>query len=254
MGVRGRGGPIHAGYASSSRTAMLQQMRGKIKNENKKKSKSFLELSWADDRSDFTSYTPISLPYVVREEADEEGHRANRTGPKSKRPSVKHVDEANRNAASLFDPPDEETEDLGRVWFLLQFPKALPALDSEAMQQAETEKYEGMKGKQEKQNSPKSPPSALPYQRSSLNSLPEGKMGKVVIHKSGKVRMRVGSHVFDVNQGSDCDFAQEAGCLLPDNNEFVFLGRCSRRMIVVPDVSELIEKAEKEMKGQRAGE
>ncbi|CDI75413.1 hypothetical protein, conserved [Eimeria praecox] len=41
---------------------------------------------------------------------------------------------------------------------------------------------------------------------------------------------------YDVVVGTEGSFAQEVGCLLSDTNEFIFLGRCLRKLIVTADV------------------
>lgn len=84
------------------------------------------------------------------------------------------------------------------------------------------------------------------YQPSRIAGLPEGKLGKIVIRKSGKVELLIGDHTFDINQGSNCNFAQEIGAYLPGNSEFFFLGRCLKKMIVTPNVEKLVTAATSE--------
>lgn len=36
---------------------------------------------------------------------------------------------------------------------------------------------------------------------------------------------------------------QEVGCLVEDTSEFVFLGRCSKRMVVAPDIRRCLRSA-----------
>ncbi|CDJ49469.1 hypothetical protein, conserved [Eimeria brunetti] len=45
---------------------------------------------------------------------------------------------------------------------------------------------------------------------------------------------------YDVRVGTEASFAQEVGCLLPDTNEFIFLGRCFRKLIVTADVQRAV--------------
>eukprot|EP00070_Physeter_catodon_P027926 XP_028334820.1 uncharacterized protein LOC114484230 [Physeter catodon] len=45
-----------------------------------------------------------------------------------------------------------------------------------------------------------------------------------------------GAISFEVNVGSECTFAQDVGCFFRDTSEFVFLGRCNKRLVVAPDI------------------
>jgi hypothetical protein len=41
-----------------------------------------------------------------------------------------------------------------------------------------------------------------------FEDLPEGFLGTLCFHQSGRVRLVIGNHQFDVNQGSECHFFQ----------------------------------------------
>lgn len=78
------------------------------------------------------------------------------------------------------------------------------------------------------------------YTPSTFSGLPEGRFGTIKIRQSGKCEFLIGDHVFDVNTGSECNFAQDVGSYVAGNSEFFFLGRCLRRMTVTPNVTRLI--------------
>lgn len=178
---------------------------------------------------------------------------------KSQRPTVMSVDESNRSVAELFEEGEGDGDESGAgvgQWILLQFPSQLPAMDKEKMSEAreklefdllgeKEQKIELEKKRKEaarKQFSAASlsgglmNPMAVKYRHSSLPELPEGRLGKLIFRKSGKVQLRLGKHVFDVNQGSECNFAQEVACYVDGNSEFFNLGRCFQRAVITPSV------------------
>eukprot|EP01054_Gregarina_sp_Poly1_P000267 Gregarina_sp_Poly_1__266@NODE_1064_length_5198_cov_154_646658_g739_i0_p3_GENE_NODE_1064_length_5198_cov_154_646658_g739_i0NODE_1064_length_5198_cov_154_646658_g739_i0_p3_ORF_typecomplete_len397_score64_58RNA_pol_Rpc4/PF05132_14/7e03RNA_pol_Rpc4/PF05132_14/5_2e02RNA_pol_Rpc4/PF05132_14/3_4e25STAS_2/PF13466_6/0_46_NODE_1064_length_5198_cov_154_646658_g739_i015742764 len=250
-----------------NKMAQYENMRNKKRNG--KKSREILELSWppADKGDDISLYTPISLPYVIRDTADDveisnsskatDGHTGAKR--KSQRPSIKNVDEANRNASKLFDNDDSQEDDMNN-WCLVQLPSLLPSLNKEAMEKQKEEAEEALMTTEEINEKRKHIPTDRKsttgthsggFQNRSLegkyipsvfSGLPEGKLGTIQIRQSGKAQFVMGDHVFDVNAGSDCNFAQDVGCFIDGSSEFFFLGRCLKKMTITPDVQRIIEK------------
>lgn len=79
-----------------------------------------------------------------------------------------------------------------------------------------------------------------PYKLTNINTLPNGKFAKLIIYKNKKVKMKIGDIMFDVNEGSTCSFAQDVGCYIKENSEFIFLGNCDKKLIVTPNVEHII--------------
>lgn len=50
------------------------------------------------------------------------------------------------------------------------------------------------------------------YSGTRFEELPEGRLGSLRIHRSGRVVFVMGDHRFEVNQGSDCNFSQVRQC------------------------------------------
>uniref|UniRef100_A0ACD5X4X3 Uncharacterized protein n=1 Tax=Avena sativa TaxID=4498 RepID=A0ACD5X4X3_AVESA len=80
--------------------------------------------------------------------------------------------------------------------FLVQFPSSLPLprqveADMDTSEDVETERTK----------------SKELIRGCKLKDLPGGLMGKVLVYKSGKVKMRLGEALFDVSAGLDCAFA-----------------------------------------------
>jgi len=82
-------------------------------------------------------------------------------------------------------------------------------------------------------------------QNFSFNNVSEGCIGKLVIHKSGRVRMLLGNTSLHVEMGTPCGFLQDlvAIHLEEDRKEMICLGHIDHRIICVPDYEELIGSA-----------
>lgn len=175
-------------------------------------------------------YAPISVPYYASVSAEDSEAAADKEGggapPAKSRPSLKLVDEQNANAAKelFLDDAGELLED---QVFLLQMPAILPSL----LDPEEEVKRDDVGGQTSGPGS-------------NISRLPDGRLGKLRIHKSGKVVMDIGGLPFCVNQGSDTFFSQDLACVCPLANEMISLGRISKRMVVSPDVDAMLEMAE----------
>ncbi|ORX46619.1 hypothetical protein BCR36DRAFT_356649 [Piromyces finnis] len=73
------------------------------------------------------------------------------------------------------------------------------------------------------------------------NDAPEGKIGKLVIYKSGKMKIKFGDILFDVNPGTDCNFYQNAFSFNTENQEGYILGDIRKRYICTPDIESLLK-------------
>ncbi|KQK14119.1 uncharacterized protein LOC100824963 isoform X2 [Brachypodium distachyon] len=74
-----------------------------------------------------------------------------------------------------------------------------------------------------------------------LKDLPDGLMGKVLVYKSGKVKMRLGGALFDVSAGINCAFPQEAVVINTNKKRCCSLGEVSKRAVVTPDIDYLLD-------------
>uniref|UniRef100_A0A0D9W4B8 RNA polymerase III subunit C4 n=1 Tax=Leersia perrieri TaxID=77586 RepID=A0A0D9W4B8_9ORYZ len=80
---------------------------------------------------------------------------------------------------------------------------------------------------------------------SKLTELPGGFMGKILVYKSGKVKMKIGDTLFDVSPGSNCMFVQEVAAINTREKHCCTLGEISKRAIVTPDVEHLLDSLDK---------
>mmetsp|Transcript_23673 Transcript_23673/g.55223 ORF Transcript_23673/g.55223 Transcript_23673/m.55223 type:complete len:318 (-) Transcript_23673:132-1085(-) len=173
------------------------------------------------------SYAPISVPYYdVKQQEDAVASGGNAaavdTQPDKQRsrPKMVQVDEANANAAKqlFLDENDQLVE--GQIIFI-QLPACLPELqdpDDEVRRDG---------GDEDK----------------TLNRLPDGILGKLRIHKSGKVRLDVSGVPFCVDQGCETYFQQDLVCVCPLANEMVNVGPIKQRMVVTPDIDEMLARS-----------
>jgi DNA-directed RNA polymerase III subunit RPC4 len=75
-----------------------------------------------------------------------------------------------------------------------------------------------------------------------LQHIKEGKIGKMYVLKSGKVKLQIGDNMFDVAQGMPCSFLQELHYLNLTSKEIFNLGEIDKRIVVTPDLEVLLQK------------
>lgn len=169
---------------------------------------------------------------------------------------------------------DRLLDEDGRPEFVqLCFPELLPPLDIPAMQAREASETNAQPNKKEQQSKTRNgcnrDSTPTPF-----HGLPSGRIGQLLIRRSGRVHLRLlteasckaadaspaqppqpempqggpgaaaklrsGDICYDVLVGTEGSFAQEVGCMLSDTNEFIFLGRCTRKLIVTADIARAI--------------
>ncbi|KAL8272318.1 hypothetical protein Esti_003772 [Eimeria stiedai] len=168
---------------------------------------------------------------------------------------------------------EQVVEEDGRPEFLqLCFPELFPPLNISAMQaqQCADEKPQQFKTQQQSKTSSSFSRANAP---TPLHALPSGRIGHLLIRRSGRVHLRLlteaslkkqsqgypatpeeeqremgpaaqlrnGDISYDVLVGTEGSFAQEVGCLLSETKEFIFLGRCPRKLIVTVDIPRAIK-------------
>ncbi|KAG0246533.1 hypothetical protein BGX31_001404 [Mortierella sp. GBA43] len=72
----------------------------------------------------------------------------------------------------------------------------------------------------------------------------EGKIGRLLIYKSGKVKMQVGDIIMDVSSGSECSFLQEVVVVDTSDRQAFVMGAVEKRMICVPNLTHLLSGVE----------
>ncbi|KAF9935033.1 hypothetical protein FBU30_008526 [Linnemannia zychae] len=72
----------------------------------------------------------------------------------------------------------------------------------------------------------------------------EGKIGRLLIYKSGKVKMKIGDILMDVSSGSECSFLQDLVVVDSNNKQAFVMGSVQKRMVCVPNLTELLNGLE----------
>jgi len=75
----------------------------------------------------------------------------------------------------------------------------------------------------------------------SITRFPDGKLGKLKIYKSGKVRMELGGLQFCVDQGCETSFQQDLACVCPLAREIISLGPIRNRAVLTPDIKSMLD-------------
>ncbi|XP_078182040.1 uncharacterized protein LOC144575683 isoform X2 [Carex rostrata] len=79
----------------------------------------------------------------------------------------------------------------------------------------------------------------------SLQQLPAGYVGKMLVYKSGKVKMKLGDVVFNVDSGVKCTFHEQAVAVNTKKGHFCQIGNVEQHVVVTPDVDALLEGSKK---------
>ncbi|KAK8949410.1 hypothetical protein KSP39_PZI005518 [Platanthera zijinensis] len=74
-----------------------------------------------------------------------------------------------------------------------------------------------------------------------LKDLPAGFMGKLLVYRSGKVKMKLGDVLFDVNPGVDHKCAEEVVAVNVKERRYCVLGELGKHAVVVPDIDSMLK-------------
>ncbi|TKY68005.1 DNA-directed RNA polymerase III subunit RPC4 [Spatholobus suberectus] len=72
-----------------------------------------------------------------------------------------------------------------------------------------------------------------------LEELSRGYMGKMLVYKSGAIKLKLGEALLDVSPGSNCVFAQDIVAVNTAQKQCCNLGELSKRVVVVPDLDSI---------------
>lgn len=157
---------------------------------------------------------------------------------KTERKVFKNKDEEEEEIAALKDSIFKyniEKLNSEDQMFFVQLPSFLP-FGSSAAGSSETKKKQPV--------SMESALSSFSSMESNLSSAPQGKIGELLVHKSGKVKMKFGDVYFDVMPGSDFKIAENVMAVFAENKKGFILGEIANRICCVPDVDKLLNNDE----------
>lgn len=121
-------------------------------------------------------------------------------------------------------------ENLEASMIFLQLPESLPV------------KKQSVKEGHEVGSTSKSLKSSGPSGKAcGLDELPAGFMGKMLVYKSGAVKLKLGDILYDVSAGLNCDFAQDVVAINTEEKHCCIVGELNKRAILIPDVDSILE-------------
>ncbi|XP_078432926.1 uncharacterized protein LOC144704384 [Wolffia australiana] len=166
---------------------------------------------------DYYSYYPVTLPMRRPYSGNPEILNEEEFGERSEN---SQVDEARIDSATELGLRDDQG--VPRMLFF-QLPASLPLMATPSPVVAD-----GNKGKETEK-------------RGGVEDLPGGFMGKLLVYRSGAIKMRLGDALFDVNAGSKCIFAQDLMAINTKEKHCSLLGELNSRALVTPDIESLLE-------------
>ncbi|KAL6548101.1 hypothetical protein OROHE_009163 [Orobanche hederae] len=73
-----------------------------------------------------------------------------------------------------------------------------------------------------------------------LESLPAGLMGKMLVYRSGAVKLKLGETLYDVSSGLDCVFAQDVVAVNIEEKHCCNVAEINKRAVVTPDIDSML--------------
>ncbi|CAL1354760.1 unnamed protein product [Linum trigynum] len=172
---------------------------------------------------DYESYYPITLPLRQPFSGDPDVLNKEEFGKDAMNSeydenSIKHASEL-----GLLEKSDEAK------MLLFKFPPKMPYINRSII---------SAKGKEKVGSSS----SSIQSQSSNcLSQLPEGYMGKMVVYKSGAVKLKIGDVLYDVAQGSDCTFHQQVMAVNTEAKQCSEVGEIEKHAVVSFDVDSILD-------------
>ncbi|KAB2049962.1 hypothetical protein ES319_A13G212700v1 [Gossypium barbadense] len=75
-----------------------------------------------------------------------------------------------------------------------------------------------------------------------LTELPAGLMGKMLVYKSGAVKLKLGDTIYDVNPGLSCVFAQDVVAVDTAKKQCCVVGEVNKHVVVTPDMDSVLNR------------
>ena len=153
--------------------------------------------------------------------------------PQAYTPIILPFEKDNSEEKSLKDVLVEEIEENKQKLFVFQFPRQIPIKDLKNQIKIKEEENVNEEPKKDKNGFLISPEFENSFQEINNKTV----IGKLVIMKSGKVKIKMGDIYFDVNQGSLTKFAQFATVITgnKDNQAFILGQPLNKKLIVTPE-------------------
>lgn len=214
--TEGARGPVEVAFGLGS-TSLIRSFgnRKSAVDESKREESSDVPVAgvkefvepWDYEHCNYPTTLPLRRPRSGDPESlDEEEFGEDAVGGSNKI-SASHAEEL-----GLMEPSNKPQ------MFFIQFPAALPLRRSSGKQNTDDKSRKGC----------------------GLKDLPSGFMGKMLVHKSGKVKMKIGDTLFDVSPGHSCEFAEDVAVMNVKGKHCCILGDLPKRALVTPDIASLL--------------
>ena len=126
---------------------------------------------------------------------------------------------------------------------LIQLPSLFPTLVSGENMRDTVEKPSSTSGGNKRgQKQTSSAPKQISAKQvigTPFSEIPDGQIGTIKIHKSGKHVLHVGKTRFVIKEGQNVNFRTEVACVCPGEDEIIFLGQSEKRLVVTPVIYSL---------------
>ena len=152
--------------------------------------------------------------------------------PQAYTPIILPFEKDNNENKSLKDDLNENSDN--NKLFILQFPRQIPIKEINNQIKLKEEENVNEEPNYDENGFLISPEFTNSFQEIQNNTV----IGKLVIMKSGKIKIKMGDIYFDINQGSTTKFAQYSAIVTGDNddNQAYILGQpLSKKLIVTPE-------------------
>ncbi|KAL3825368.1 hypothetical protein ACJIZ3_021397 [Penstemon smallii] len=134
-------------------------------------------------------------------------------------------DESKINSAAELGLTEENVED---KLFFIQLPKIMPTIN----QQTNGDVHEA--GSSAKG-------AGTPQKPCTLESMPGGPIGKLLVYESGAIKWKIGDTIYDVSSNLPCGFAQEVVAINTEEKHICSVGELSKRIVVTPDIDSILD-------------
>ncbi|GLT81144.1 hypothetical protein SLA2020_525470 [Shorea laevis] len=174
---------------------------------------------------DYYSYYPVTLPMRRPYSGNPELLNEEEFGETSE---TRILDENSRNPAEELGLLEEKLEP---TMFFIQLPLTVPMVKKS--ESVEEHKVDGSS-----KPAAREPTKGKP---SGLDELPPGLMGKMLVYKSGAVKLKLGDTLFDVSPGLNSVFAQDVAAINTTEGHCCVVGELNKRVVLTPDVDSILD-------------
>ncbi|WIA30337.1 hypothetical protein OEZ86_000424 [Tetradesmus obliquus] len=194
-----------------------------------------LDSEEAGPQFDYSQYYPGTLPLQLHHPEDDAGQPALQ--------AMLMRQGVPQDLVLRQDDPEHTAQQLGLtdlsaaqdLLYLFQLPAVLPLSAPPKADAADARQRRGGSSSSSKAAGGMQQPAAA-----GVKELPSGKIGKLLIFQSGKVKMQIGDVLLDVTAGLPCVTRQDVAAVNTSSKHLVQLGPIAQRAVVCPDVWQLM--------------